>query len=294
MCDAQLELSHCAPGRDECGAGERKQQQKSEDVITQIVERSNGAEGTELGNNCENEGPASRHEGNVRAECMAVHIVIPALNEEPAIGGVLRALRRAGFADVVVVDNGSTDGTASVAEAEGARVIREPRKGYGAACLAGIAALSGAANYDVVLFMDADGSDDPADLDRILGPILDGAADLVIGSRSDAEPGALPAHARAGNAVACWLMRLRTGREFCDLGPLRALRYGRLQALGMQDTNFGWTVEMQLKALRAGMRVVEVPVKYRRRIGTSKISGTVGGSIRAGAKILWAVMKHGG
>ena len=222
-------------------------------------------------------------------------MLIPALDEETAIESVIHSLQQLGFTDLLVIDNGSGDRTAELAASAGARVVREARRGYGAACLAGIAALDAAEN-DVVAFMDADGSDDARDLIAVIEPLLTGTADLVIGSRTRGErqPGALPAHARFGNLLATQLIRIKTGYRFSDLGPMRALRLRTLRQLQMRDMDFGWTVEMQLKAARAGLRIVEVPASYRRRIGRSKITGTVSGSVRAGIKILSTIARHGG
>lgn len=219
---------------------------------------------------------------------------MPALDEERALPGVLGSLPWPLIDEVVVVDNGSRDRTAEVAAAGGARVVPEPERGYGAACLAGISALDDPASDDIVVFMDADGADDPLDLPAVLEPIAAGRADLVIGSRvlGEREAGALTPHARWGNWLATMLIRLLTGRRFTDLGPFRAVRYGTLVRLGMRDRDYGWTVEMQLKAARLGIAAVEVPVRYRRRVGRSKISGTVRGSIAAGTKILWTVARH--
>ena len=224
-----------------------------------------------------------------------MHVIIPALDEETAIPSVVGSLRESGFSELIVVDNGSRDRTAEVARAAGARVVHEAQRGYGAACLAGITELDADAN-DIVAFMDGDGSDDARDLVTVIAPLLAGRADLVMGSRTRGvrEPGALPAHARFGNLLATQLIRVRTGYRFTDLGPMRALHMRTLDRLGMRDVDFGWTVEMQLKAARAGLRVLEVPVSYRRRVGRSKISGTIGGSVRAGIKILTTIAKHGG
>lgn len=224
---------------------------------------------------------------------MTVDAVIPALDEAESLGLVLDALPSPPVRRVIVADNGSTDATAQVARERGATVVFEPRRGYGAACLKALAALA-ADPPDVVLFLDADLSDDPSEAPAVLAPILEGRADLVVGSRvlGQREPGALSPHARFGNWLATLLLRALYGVRYTDLGPFRAIRYDALMGLGMKDRDFGWTVEMQVRAARRGLRHVEVPVRYRRRVGRSKISGTVGGSIRAGVKILGTVFAH--
>ena len=214
-------------------------------------------------------------------------IVIPARNEAAALPQVLSAIP-SWVAEVILVDTASTDGTPDVARRLGARVVAEPRRGYGRACLAGIAALSPA--VDTVLFMDADAADRPEDIARLLAPIAAGEAELVIGARTlGVEPGALTPQQRFGNALACLLIRLVWGVRYTDLGPFRVIRRDALNRLGMRDETWGWTVEMQVRAARLGLRVREVPVGYRRRIGQSKISGTLSGTIRAGWKILWVI-----
>jgi glycosyltransferase involved in cell wall biosynthesis len=219
-----------------------------------------------------------------------VGVVIPALNEERSLPLVLAALPRSLVEEIVVVDNGSSDRTAAVAVDGGARVIHEPRRGYGSACLAGIAALS---DVDVVAFVDADYSDHPEELALLLEPILTDRADLVIGSRmvGEREPGALLPQALFGNWLATRLIRLFWGVTFTDLGPFRAIRATSLTALQMQDRDYGWTVEMQVKAAQAHLRCVEVPVRYRKRVGRSKITGTVMGTIRASHKILATIFR---
>ena len=221
---------------------------------------------------------------------LAVAVVIPAVDEEAAIGQVLAEIPE-GVADVIVVDNGSRDRTAEVARAGGARVVSEPRRGYGQACLTGIAAARGA---DVIAFLDGDHSDFPGQLGDVLAPILAGEADLVIGSRQLGRraKGAHPAHAVLGTRFCVGLMNLLFSTRATDLGPFRAITALALERLQMRDRSFGWTVEMQVKAALCGLRVVEVPVDYRPRIGTSKVSGTFAGSVRAGARILGTLARY--
>ncbi|MEA2564146.1 MAG: hypothetical protein QOH06_5650 [Acidobacteriota bacterium] len=224
----------------------------------------------------------------------AIDVVIPALNEERSLPSVLADIPRPLVRRIVVADNGSKDGTARVAREGGAEVIPAPRRGYGSACLAGLDHLRRTGPPDIVVFLDADWSDHPEELPGLIAPILAGDADLVIGSRilGRREPGALLPQARAGNLVACAMIRLLYGHRFTDLGPFRAIRWEALERLQMSDPNFGWTAEMQVKALRHGFRCTEVPVSYRRRVGVSKITGTVSGTIRAGYKILWTVLRY--
>jgi len=219
-------------------------------------------------------------------------LIIPALNEAASIGLVLNQLPRGLFSQVIVVDNGSDDGTAEVAEAAGPQVVREPRRGYGQACLAGLAQL--APQIHAVAFMDADLSDDPGDLKPLVHLFETGKWDMVIGSRvlGRSEPGSLTPLQRFGNWLTTLLIRTLWHVSFTDLGPLRILRRQALGRLRLQDRDFGWNVEMQAKAARLRLRVTEAPVKYfRRRQGKSKISGTLRGSLRAGVKILWTVYR---
>jgi glycosyltransferase involved in cell wall biosynthesis len=224
----------------------------------------------------------------------SVDVVIPALNEEASLPLVLAGLPRPPARRVVVADNGSRDGTARVAREGGAEVVNAARRGYGSACLAGLDHLRRTGPPDVVAFIDADFSDHPEELPSLVAPILSGQADLVIGSRvlGQREKGALLPQARAGNLVACLLIRLFYGHRFTDLGPFRAIRWDALERLGMADPDFGWTAEMQVKAVRLGLRCAEVPVSYRKRVGASKITGTISGTVRAGYKILWTVGRH--
>ncbi|MCS7023983.1 MAG: glycosyltransferase family 2 protein [Bryobacteraceae bacterium] len=219
-------------------------------------------------------------------------LIIPALNEEDVLGEMLSRIPRDLFRWVIVANNGSTDQTALIARAHGAMVVDEPERGYGAACLKAVNALP--QDCDFVVFMQADLSEDVSDIPRLLAPLLDGRADLVIGSRTlgVCEPGALLPHQQVGNAVATGFIRLLYGHRYTDLGPFRAIRFQALRQLGMQDRGFGWTVEMQVRALQQGLRVVEVPVQYRkRRAGVNKISGQWKASLAAGSKILWTVLR---
>jgi len=224
----------------------------------------------------------------------AIDVIIPALNEERSLPLVIADLPRPPVRRIVVADNGSTDGTARAAREGGAEVVTAPRRGYGSACLAGLEHLRRTGTPEVVVFVDADYSDHPEELPELVAPILAGDADLVIGSRilGRRERGALLPQARAGNLVACLLIRLFYGQRFTDLGPFRAVRWEALERLRMSDPDFGWTAEMQVKAVRRGLRCAEVPVSYRHRVGVSKITGTVAGTFRAGYKILWTVARH--
>lgn len=219
-----------------------------------------------------------------------VALVIPALNEALSIATVVRSAPP-WIDQIVVADNGSTDGTAFIAMQEGAAVVVERRRGYGSACLAGLAAVR---DCDLVLFADADASDDLTEARLLVDPILSGNAVLVIGSRvlGRAEAGSLTPQQRFGNWLACALIRMRWGVRFSDLGPFRAITRDALDMLGMKDRGYGWTVEMQIKAVQQRLPVSEVPVSYRRRIGTSKISGTLRGVLAAGTKILLVIGRN--
>ena len=224
---------------------------------------------------------------------MKVAVVIPVFNERDSLPLVVGDIPREAVGEIVVVDNGSTDDTRLVASGLPVRLVREGRRGYGSACLAGIAALE-ASPPEVVVFLDGDFSDHPEELPRLTGAIAAGA-DLALGSRvlGSREPGALLPQARFGNALACLLILLLFRHRYTDLGPFRAIRWEALRSLGMEDRDFGWTVEMQLKALKKGLTVVEVPVSYRRRVGVSKITGTLTGTLAAGRKILWTIARYG-
>jgi len=220
-----------------------------------------------------------------------ISVIIPVFNEQDAIENVIGDIPTDLVHEIIVVDNGSTDQTAKLAKAMGARIIREDRRGYGSACLAGIAALNAP---DIVVFLDGDYSDHPNEMLNLIAPILQNHIDMVIGSRvlGNHEPGALMIQARFGNALATYLIKILFKVPYTDLGPFRAIRYASLIALDMQDTTFGWTVEMQVKAARQELKTQEVPVSYRKRIGVSKITGTVKGTIKAGWKILFTIFKY--
>lgn len=219
-----------------------------------------------------------------------IAVIIPALNEARAIARVIGDIPQ-WVDNIVVADNGSSDGTADIARQNGAHVILEIERGYGAACLAGIAACPDA---DIFVFLDADYSDHPDELGRVADPVIDGTCDMVIGSRvaGHAQKGALTPQQKFGNWLACKLMNGLWNTHYTDLGPFRAIDAAALQRMKMQDRTYGWTVEMQIKAALLNMRVREVPVSYRPRIGTSKISGTVRGTILAGAKILGLIGRY--
>ena len=217
------------------------------------------------------------------ASIQKISVIVPVLNEEGSIANVIGDIPKTLVQEIIVVDNGCTDNTAAIAKQNGAKVVTEQRRGYGYACLAGIAAVT---EPNIVVFLDGDYSDYPTEIPQLVQPILEGKADFVVGTRVNAAKGALLPQARFGNWLACLLMRWFFGVHWTDLGPFRAIRYPQLLALDMQDKTFGWTVEMQIKSAKMGMRTCEVPVRYRKRIGTSKISGTVLGTLKAGYKIL--------
>jgi hypothetical protein len=219
-------------------------------------------------------------------------VIIPAFNEARAIGHVIGDIPDDLVDEVVVVNNASTDETERNARAAGATVLTEPRQGYGYACLRGIE-YAKTKQPDIVVFLDGDYSDHPDEMPRLVNPIRRGEADFVLGSRirGEAEPGAMLPQAQIGNQIACTLMRWIWGADYTDLGPFRAIRFHDLLALDMQDTTFGWTIEMQIKAVRAGLRIREVPVSYRKRVGVSKITGTISGTVKASAKILWTIAR---
>jgi len=229
---------------------------------------------------------------------MKITVLIPVLNEADNIGRVIADIPQDLNAQIVVVDNGSTDGTPKIAKQAGATVLYESRRGYGSACLKGLAYLSElplSEQPDVVVFIDGDYSDYPEEMPLLLQPISEGQADLVIGSRNlgGSTSNAMTVPQRFGNFLATRLLGLFYGAKFTDLGPFRAIRWQTLKALDMQDQNFGWTVEMQLKAVKQGFITTEVSVSYRKRAsGKSKISGTVKGTFLAGYVILKTIFKH--
>jgi glycosyltransferase involved in cell wall biosynthesis len=222
---------------------------------------------------------------------MNITVIIPVLNEERSIASVLDHIPRDLATDIIVVDNGSTDRSREIAREHGARVFDEPRRGYGHACLRGIQEIQGA---EVVIFLDGDFSDYPEEMRALVEPIQREEADLVIGSRSlgKHDKDALPSHSAFGNRIASFLIHALFGFRYSDLGPFRAIRFEALQKLNMVDRTWGWTVEMQIKAVQKGLRIREVPVSYRKRIGQSKISGTFVGSVKAASKIIWTILKY--
>lgn len=219
-------------------------------------------------------------------------LIIPALNEEAVIGLTLQRIPANLYSSIIVADNGSTDNTAETARRHGANVVSIPERGYGAACLAAMAQLP--AGVDVVVFMQADLSEAPEEAALLLAPIYDGRADMVLGSRTLGEvaPGALLPHQIFGNWLATRLIRLFYGYRYSDLGPFRAIRRDALFRLDMRDRNYGWTMEMQVRALEEGLRILEVPVSYRVRVaGENKVSGNLRASVLAGWKIISTVLR---
>jgi len=222
-------------------------------------------------------------------------VIIPALNEEASIPKVLGDIPSDWIAEVVVVDNGSKDNTAKNAREAGATVLSEPRRGYGSACLAGIEYLKNLPEPPaIVVFLDADYSDFPDQIPEVVGPILNHDMDMVIGSRALGKraKGSMTIPQVFGNKLATTLLKWIYGADFTDLGPFRAIRFSTLLQLNMIDTNYGWTVEMQVKAAKQKIKFTEVPVNYRERIGISKVSGTVKGVFMAGYKIIWTIFKY--
>ncbi|MDD4991149.1 MAG: glycosyltransferase family 2 protein [Paludibacter sp.] len=224
-----------------------------------------------------------------------IGIIIPAYNEEEAVGKVIQEIPKHLVSEIVVVNNNSTDHTAKVASENGATVLTENRQGYGWACLKGIEYFAmQKIQPDIIVFMDADHSDFPAELPLIIQPILELNADLVIGTRNTgkSEKGSMTPQQIFGNWLATKMIRLFYDEHFTDLGPFRAIKFNQLLAMDMQDKTYGWTVEMQVKAAKMKMHCVEVPINYRQRIGVSKVSGTIKGTIGAGYKILITIFKY--
>lgn len=222
-------------------------------------------------------------------------VIIPAINEQDSIGKVINEIPEGLVEEVIVCNNGSTDLTEKNAIAAGATVLNESRKGYGYACLKGMQYLTQKEiKPDIIVFIDGDYSDYPSEMPKVLQPILDDKADFVIGSRAlgKKEKGSMTFPQVFGNWLATRLMRLFHRVKYSDLGPFRAIRYESLMALGMKDKTFGWTIEMQIKAAKNKLRHTEVPVNYKKRIGKSKVSGTVKGTIMAGYKIILTIFKY--
>lgn len=219
-------------------------------------------------------------------------VIIPAHNEEQSIGLVLAEIPDY-VLETIVVDNASTDNTGNVASSHGATIVQEGQKGYGYACLRGME-YAAKLNPDIVVFLDGDYSDYPGEMDTVIRPICEDETDFVVGSRARGmrQFGSMTIPQVFGNWLATRLIHLFYNEKFTDLGPFRAIRYESLLALDMRDKTYGWTVEMQLKAARMGLRCKEVPVNYRRRVGVSKVSGTVKGTVMAGYKILWTIFKY--
>lgn len=222
---------------------------------------------------------------------LKISSIIPALNEEESLPNVIRDLPS--FIDeIIVCDNGSTDNTSQVAKTAGATVVTESEKGYGAACLKAIEIID--PETDIILFIDGDYSDYPGEAEQIIGPIARDGYDMVIGSRmlTRSTHNAIPPVAAFGNWLTSRLIRFFWKQSFTDIGPFRAIKYDAYRSLDMKDHNFGWTLEMQVKAVKRGLKCLEVPVSYRKRIGKSKVSGTISGSVRAGIKFLWIILRE--
>lgn len=226
---------------------------------------------------------------------MLIDVIIPAFNEEEAVGLVVCDIPKGLVRHIVVVNNASSDKTSEAARAAGAIVVDQPDRGYGNACLKGMAQVAThEPPPDIVVFLDADNSDRPEQMTELVAPILNNTADFVIGSRAlgEREAGSMMPQQIFGNWLATRLLKIFYGVRYTDLGPFRAVRWNELKALEMRDRTFGWTVEMQLKAAKHGLRITEVPMDYRKRIGFSKVSGTVKGSVLAGYKIITTIFKY--
>jgi len=222
---------------------------------------------------------------------MRISVVIPAYNEEKAIDEVVRGVPDGIVHEIIVVDNASTDDTAGQAELAGARVVRETRRGYGAACLAGAEA---AGDPDIIVFLDGDRSDNPDQIEVIAGPVINDQADLVIGSRIKGvlDKGAMPLHGRVGNRIITWLLRMLYGIKISDIGSFRAIRAHLFFDLNMEQMTYGWPVEMVVKSARRGLRIKSVPIHYRKRIGKSKVTGTLKGTVLATYYMFFVPLKY--
>ena len=220
-----------------------------------------------------------------------ISVVIPTLNEEQAIGGVVSNIPTNRLRQIIVVDNGSSDGTAKRAIAAGARVIHEPRRGYGSACLAGARV---AHQSDIIVFLDGDRSDDPRQMEAIAAPLIEDRADLTIGSRigGELQKGSMPLHAKIGNRIIVFILRVLYGVRITDIGSFRAIRARELFSLQMEQMTYGWPVEMVVKAARKGLRIQSVPIVYRKRIGISKVTGTLRGSVLAAYYMFLVPLKY--
>jgi glycosyltransferase involved in cell wall biosynthesis len=222
---------------------------------------------------------------------MKISVVIPTYNEEKAIGEVVRGVPQNIVNEIIVVDNGSTDDTALQAALAGARVVREARRGYGSACLAGAKA---AGDTDIIVFLDGDRSDNPAQLKEIADPVVHGRSDLVIGSRIKGilDKGSMPLHGRMGNRLIVWLLRTLYGVKISDIGSFRAIKAKSLFDLNMEQMTYGWPVEMVVKSARKGLRIQSVPIHYRKRIGKSKVTGTLKGTLLATYYMFFVPLKY--
>lgn len=226
---------------------------------------------------------------------LIIDVVIPAYNEEESIGKVIEDIPGSLVRYIIVCNNGSSDRTAERAKEKGALVVNADQKGYGSACLAGLAHIKELeVAPDIVVFLDGDYSDFPQEMPLLIEPISNSSMDMVIGSRAlgNMERGSMQPQQVFGNWLATTLIKIFYGYQFTDLGPFRAITYSALEKINMKDRDFGWTVEMQVKAAKMGMKTTEVPVSYRRRIGVSKVSGTIKGTILAGQKIIWTIFKY--